>query len=997
MKDRFLESVVDYREREPIPLYSLIPHRVRNVLLVSSLYDFYTFEEDGRLTESLFSEYLELNLRYAPRIHRVSTAAEALVRLRRENFDLVISMLRVGSMDIMEFGKAVKNQAPTIPVILLAYNTRELQHFETLGPENGIDRVFVWLGDVRLFLAIIKYVEDRMNALHDARLAGVKSIILIEDSVRFYSLYLPMLYTEVVKQTQSLMADGVNRLQKIIRMRARPKILLATTYEEGLDLYERYHDHLLGVITDASFPRNGVLDKTAGLDFAQMVKSEPMDPPVLMQSSNEEHAKFAESIRARFIDKDSKTLLNDVREFIRTDLGFGDFIFKTPDGVPITSASNLNDMTEALNSVPVESVVYHATRNDFSTWLMARTEFDLARKLRPRTIDEFESPEAARQYLLTAINRHLESERAGLVADFSSGSFDAVSTFLRIGSGSLGGKGRGLAFFNSLLNSYKIDEHIPGVKIFVPPSAVVATDIFDQFMAKNDLWSVALKQTDDTEIARAFLRADFPDEALDLLGVFIDRVGYPVAVRSSSLLEDVAHQPFAGIYNTYLLPNNHKKISVRIKELCNAIKLVYASSFFIDSRRYIEATPNRLEDIKMAAIIQELVGKQHDHYLYPDISGVARSYDHYPMEGISPDDGVAMVAIGLGRTVVEGGKCVRFSPAYPRRLYQFSKTQDYLDNAQREFFALDLSVPGPDWKDLTGNTSNYAKLGLDAAEKHGTLYVTGSTYDAQNETVYDGISRQGVRLVTLAGILKSKVYPLDEILTFLLDIGKAGFSCPVEIEFAGNISRNPEEPHEMGFLQIRPLVIPGEMKDFDLDKFDREDILCFSDKAIGYGHVEEIKDIVYVNQKIDSLKTHDIASEIDNINIKLLADESRPFLLIGPGRWGTSDRFYGIPVSWAQISGVRCIVETDIEGVNVEPSQGTHFFHNITSFGIGYFTVHSDSRGCWLDHDWITNQDAEYESKFVRWIKFDEPLKVIVDGKKHKGIVLKPGVPLNHA
>lgn len=994
MRDREIESIVGWKERRPIPLYTLMPHRVRNILLVSSLYDFYTFEEDGRLTEVLFSEYLELNLRYAPRIQRVSTAAEALERLRRENFDLVISMLRVGGMDVIDFGKAVKDVVSDMPVVLLAYHTRELQKLETIGPESGIDRVFVWLGDVRIFLAIIKYIEDRMNATHDAEVAGVKSIILIEDSIHFYSTYLPMLFSEVVKQTQSLMADGVNRLQKLIRMRARPKILLANSYEEGLDLYNRYQDNLLGVIIDAEFPRNGRNDKTAGLDFATMLKEDPQNPPVLMQSSNAEHEEYARAIGARFINKFSPTLLTDVGDFIREDLGFGDFVFRMPDGAPIISVSDMNAFREALEQIPEESLLYHAGRNDFSTWLMARTEFDLARDLRPRTIEEFEDAKAIRKFILGALSRHMAIERGGLIAEFSTETYDAVSTFLRIGSGSLGGKGRGLAFVNSLLSSYQIDEHIPGAHIFVPTSSVIATDIFDMFMASSNLLDFALNETDDMKICREFLKAEMPEEVRNLLEIFLKNVEYPLAVRSSSLLEDIAYQPFAGIYNTFMLPNNAPDTETRLQELCNAIKLVYASCFLAESRTYVDATPNRLEDVKMAVIIQELVGRIHENFLYPHLSGVARSYDHYPMEGMTNQDGVANVALGLGRTVVEGGKCVRFSPRYPRKMYQFSTIEDYLESSQRQFMALDMSKPGPDWDSKNSNTSNFATLDLDVAEKHGTLYATGSTYSPENDAVYDGISRPGVRMVTMSGILKGNAFPLPDILNFLLDVGEAGFSCPVEIEFAANLRKDKNSKHEFAFLQIRPLVVSSELREIDPDEIDRNDVICMTDMAIGFGFFSGVRDLVYVRQdKFDRGRTPDIVSQIEIINFKLKnMDGKRPYILIGPGRWGTADRYYGIPVNWAQISEVQCIVETDIRGIKVEPSQGTHFFHNMTSFGIGYFTVNQGAGNALLDSDWLDAQPAKFETEFVRWLSFDEPMEVVVGARKGIGVIMKPGI-----
>ncbi len=995
MTDAAIEKIVERTNRRPIPLHSLMPRRVRNILLVSSLYDLYTFEEDGRLTEVLFSEYLELNLRYAPNIERVSTAKEALDRVKTGGYDLVISMTRVGDMDIIEFGTAVKKIDPDIPIVLLAYHTRELQILQARSELPGIDRVFVWHGDVRIFLAIIKSIEDRLNVEHDATVAGVKCIILIEDSVDFYSSYLPMLYTELVTQTQGLMVDGLNRIQKLIRMRARPKILLATTYEEGLELYTRYKNDLLGIITDARIPRNGVLDPIAGIDFARMVRTELWDQAVLVQSSDPNAEELAKSVEAHYINKQSPTLLNDVRDFMRSNLGFGDFVFKLPDGTVVARADDIRSLTRAIADVPEESLVFHSNRNDFSTWLMARTEFDLAKALRPRRIDEFRSISHFRKYFRAVLDRHRKQTSAGVVAEFSKTTFDAESTFVRIGDGSLGGKGRGLAFVNSLLNMFRIEEHIPGVHIHVPSSTVVTTGIFDRFMEESGLMPLALGDAGDEEISKAFLAAPLPEEAVSTLRTLLSRVRYPLSIRSSSQLEDASYEPFAGVYKTFMIPNNQENIEIRLEELCNAIRLIYASTYYSASKEYFMSTPNRLEEEKMAVIIQQLVGRQHGDYLYPDIAGIARSYDFYPMEGMDSHDGVVQAVLGLGKTVVEGGRSVRFSPAHPRKSYQFSSTEDTLENAQREFLALDLTKPGPVEDSDDAFESSLVNLGLDIAEKHGTIHVLASTYSPENDAVYDGTSVKGVRLITLAGVLKQGVFPLAEVLSFLLKVGSAGFSCPVEIEFAVNLHKATEEPTEFGFLQIRPMVVSAETMELDLDDIDVHDALCITSSALGQGKVGDVRDVVYVRRdRFNRHETQAIAGEIEDLNRKLKSD-NRPYLLIGPGRWGTADRFYGIPVKWAQISGVRCIVETDIEGISVAPSQGTHFFHNMTSFGIGYFTVNKNDPESSLNLDWLDSQPAATETEHVRHLQFEDPLWILMAGKTRHGAIMKPGYSEN--
>ncbi|MBD3335580.1 MAG: histidine kinase [Candidatus Eisenbacteria bacterium] len=986
-----LEDLVASLGHRRVPFSALMPWRIRNILLVSSLYDSFTFQEDGNLTEMLFSEYLELNLSYAPTITRVSTAEEAIEKVRREEPDLVISMLRVGESDVFRLGREIKKLAPDLPLVLLAYDTRELAMLRAKGSLPGVDRVFVWQGDVRLFLAIIKWIEDLKNARHDAETVGVKSIILIEDNVRFYSAYLPLIYTEIMEQTQALMAEGVNRMQKLMRMRARPKILWAVTYEEGLQLFRRHRRHTLGVIVDVRFPRDGASDPDAGLDFARMVKEEDQNIPVLMQSTDQANAARAGSIGAAFINKTSPTLLHDVQSFMRTYLGFGDFVFRMPDGQVVARCRDLRDLVDKLRTAPVESVLYHARRNDFSSWLMARTEFDLAKALRPRRPEEFENPGELRGYLLDALEEYRGRARAGLVEDFSGEAFDPDSSFTKYGLGSLGGKGRGLAFINSIINSYDIERQFPGVRVFVPPTLALATGVFDRFMQKAGLAELALGPAEDSEIREAFLASELPADVIEALRTYLMRVRYPLAVRSSSLLEDSSYQPFAGIFQTYMLPNNSDDIDVRLEELCRAIRLVYASTFYAESRAYIESTPNRLEEEKMAVLIQQIVGHRHGDLIYPNAAGVVRSYNYYPLEGMRPDDGVASVALGLGRMVVDGGRCVRFSPAEPRRLYQFSSTQDYLENAQREFYALDLSKPGPSLSPEEPPDANLELLGLDRALDDETLQPVGSVYSPENDAVYEGVHRKGIKLVTLAGLLDDSIVPLPKILQFLAELGKAGFSCHVEVEFALNLKRCEEEQHEFACLQIRPLVFGTEAEATDLTRLDDEDLVCRTSRALGHGYFHGIRDIVYVRRDtFERGRTPKIATEVGTVS-RQLRRAGRPFLLIGPGRWGSNDPWLGIPVTWGQISGVRCVVEAEMQDIRVTPSQGTHFFQNLTSFGIGYFTVISSDPLARLDGGWLDAQPAAWQGDHVRHLALPEELPVIVDGKSGSGAILKPG------
>ncbi len=991
MEYNVVETILGYREQKPILFETLMPKRIQNILLVSSLYDSYTFVEDGRLTDLLFSEYLELNLRYAPRVSRVSTAQKALRQLETDRYDLVISMLRVGDMNVREFGMKVRRIHPGLPVILLAFNTRELSLLEEMGHLPGIEQIFVWSGDARLFLAIVKYIEDRLNAWHDAQAAGVQTIILIEDSIRFYSSYLPMLYTEIMEQTQILMSDGLNRMQRLTRQHARPKILLATSYEEGLEYYNRYQEDILGVVVDAAFPRGGEVDSSAGLKFAKMVKKEHPDLAVLVQSSDQSNETRAKGIGAAFINKLSPSLLQEVRAFMQAELGFGDFVFRRPDGSVVTSASDLRSLVEALKLIPEESLLHHGQRKDFSTWLLARTEFDLAKTIRSKSMYDFKTPGDFRKHLVSALNVHRNRSRAGIVSEFSSGTFEAESGFVRIGKGSLGGKGRGLAFVNSLLENYQIGDQVRGTSIFVPPTAVLATGVFDQFFKSSGLQTVVFGKASDQEIAEAVLAARLPSEVVEQLRVFLSRVHYPLAVRSSSLLEDASYQPFAGIYRTYMIPNNHESLETRLQELLSAVKLVYASTFLTHAKVYLEQTPNRLEEEKMAVAIQQIVGRRRGEYAYPDVAGVARSHNFYPVAGMRPEDGVASVVLGLGKTVVDGGRCMRFSPSNPDATFDMFTARDYLNNAQREFFALDLTNPGPDWEDCCDTGSNLVSLPLDAAMEHGTFSRVGSVYSPRDGAVHDGSEGPGVKLVTMAGLLRDERFSLSQGLKFLLEVGSASLSCPVEIEFAANVREGKDRPLELGFLQMRPLVIDSGNENIDVSNLEPEDAICISLQALGHGQFEQVRDLVYVRQdNFSRALTQEIAEEIGFINDKL-RDADRPYVLVGPGRWGSADWRLGIPVLWSQISHVRCIVETDLKDLRVSPSQGSHFFQNITSFGIGYFTVHHDDPGSMIDLRWLDPQIAETETEHVRHLTFAPPLDIAVDSRTGVGVIMKTG------
>ena len=985
-----LEKLAERRGSDPVPLDSLMSRRVRNILLISSLYDSFTMQSDGRFTEVLFTEYLKLNLSYAPSVVRVSSLEAATGLLAAGQFDLVISMLRVGSITADRMAKSLKSMHPDLPFVVLAHNQRDFEEFRDAGLLADVDYSFIWQGDVRLFLAAVKLVEDRQNARRDADLAGVKCILLVEDSPRFASSYLPMLYSEIMKQTQSLMSDGVNRMQKLLRMRARPKILLADCFEKAVELLDEFQDNLLGAILDCRFPRDGCENREAGFALAELMRKRLPDCPVLFQSSEPENRERAVALGAAFIDKGSRSLLTEVVGFLQEFLGFGDFRFRAPDGAVEAVAADLRGLERAVREVSDEALLRHAERDDFSTWLMARTEFDLARSLRPRKVNEFSSPGELRKFLAQTLRDWRLGFRTGEVEEWHGETFNEDTDFVRIGGGSLGGKGRGLAFVHYLLGRYHIGDRFRGLRVFVPPTIVIGTDCFDRFIAGLpsggiDLYSVPPEHDAagrDAAVRELFLRAALPEEVSESLGLFLRQVAYPLAVRSSSLLEDSASEPFAGVYDTFMLSNSHPDPDVRLQELCTAVKLVYASMFRSDSLGYMEFTPHRLEEEKMAVVIQQVVGAPHGGFIYPDVSGVAKSCNFYPVKGMEAGDGVVSAALGFGRTVVDGEKCVRFNPRKPKVLYQFSSTRAFLENSQRDFYALSLQGPSPQAE------FGLEKLPIETAGEHGVLSPLASVYSPQNDMIYDGVFNDGPRLITMAGILKQDGFPFTEALAYLLEVGKTAFSTDIEFEFALTLRQGGQGLEgEMGFLQIRPTGYdPGDAAPVLLDE---ERAFCVCESVLGIGVIRGIHDIILVpSEGFDRGNTMKAAQHIERINRRLQA-AGRKSLLIGPGRWGSADHWLGIPVGWRQISTARCMVEVPFGDLDVTPSQGTHFFHNITSLGIGYFTI-THSPPSRLDETWLLGLPAEEDTGLVRHIRFSEPLVVRMDARASRGVILKP-------
>jgi len=969
----------------------LMKYKIREILLVSSLYDYYLFEEDGRLYELIREEYQVLNLSQAPEITHVTTAAEANELLKSENnFDLIITTLHIEDMHVIAFANSVRKMGIHIPMILLAYDNKERKELASNFDVSIFERIFIWQGDYKLLIGIIKYVEDKMNVENDTMTAGVQSIILVEDNVKFYSAYLPLIYTEIFMQSQRLISEGVNLTHKFLRMRARPKILLCTNYEEAWSYFEKYREFILGIITDINFKHQGVKDPEAGVKFAQAVKSIQKDIPILLQSSNNNFEEAARKIGAAFLLKGSPRLLHELHDFMMNNFGFGDFIFQVPGGQVVGRANDLKTLAEQLKTVPDESILYHAEKNHFSNWLKARTEFWLAHKLRPRQVTDFNSVNELRQELISSIYLYQEMRLRGIITDFNKDTFDPKNSFARIGGGSLGGKARGLGFINNLINNYNIRDKFDGIEISVPSAVVIATDVFDHFLEENNLLNYALQETDDNKLLFRFIDAPhFPEDVINKLVDFLELIDVPLAVRSSSLLEDSQFQPFAGVYQTYMIPNKCSDINIRLNELLTCIKGVYASTFFKKAKDYIKATAYRLEEEKMAVIIQRLVGAVHNGRFYPDFAGVGKSYNFYPMQPQTATDGIAMVALGLGKIVVDGGNHVRFCPKYPRHLLQFFSTKETLKNAQQEFYALEIDGK-LDCTHKVSPDSLVITYDLKKAEEDETLYHVGSTYSPENDAVYDGLSREGTRVVTFAPILKHKVFPLAEILDLLLDIGTWGMGTPVEIEFAVNMKTHGKFK-EFAMLQMRPLVISHELEELNVENINPEDLICYSTQVLGNGVISGVYDIVVVDiHKFERLKSPDVAAEVSALNTKLV-DNKKPYILIGVGRWGSYDKWLGIPVTWDQISGASVIVESGFKDLNVTPSQGSHFFQNITSFRVGYFTVNSFVNLGNIDWDWLLSQTPVEELIYTKHLHFDEPLTVKINSHKNKGIILKPG------
>ncbi len=965
----------------------LMQRRIYNVLLIASPYDAFMMEEDGRIEEQLYFEYTSLNLSSPPRVAQASSYEDAHDLLRSKSFDLIIAMPGNDIGLTFREAKNIKSSYPDIPFIVLTPFSREVSRRLANEDFSGVDYVFSWLGNVDLLLAIIKLMEDKMNSDNDILEVGIQTILLVEDSVRFYSSVLPHLYKFLLKQSLIFSTEALNEHEQMLRMRGRPKVILARTYEEAMTLYNKYKNEILGVITDVSFSRDGEKDKHAGIRLAKEIKG--IDPyvPIIMESSETENAVYAKEMSISFLDKNSKKFPVDLGRIITDNFGFGDFVIRNPEtGEEVMRITDLKEFQDNLFKIPDESLLYHASRNDISRWLYSRAMFPIAEIIQAHRFREISEAAEVKKFFFNLIVKYRRMKNKGVVAIFKKNRFDYYSNFARIGQGSLGGKGRGLAFIDSIIKKYPICDNFDGVTVSIPRTVVLCTDIFDQFMEENNLYPIALSDAPDEEILRCFINAKLPSQLKDDFLALFEVIDKPLAIRSSSLLEDSHYQPFAGIYSTYMVPRLDNKEEM-LHLLGDAIKSVYASVFYADSKAYMTATSNLIDQEKMAIIIQEVAGAEHDGYYYPSFAGVGRSLNYYPINDEMPEDGVAEIAVGLGKYIVDGGLALRFSPRHPDKVLQTSTLDLALRDTQTQLYALDL-------KDVEGGFKvddgfNIKKIRVQDAAKNGSLRYMVSTFDPYDQVIRDSEYGNGRRVVTFANVLQHKVFPLAEIVDFMLSEGEKEMRRPVEIEFAGCIDKHGETKGNVYWLQIRPIVDRKEMLDEKIMHTSDSQLIMKTSCALGHGMMDGVTDVVYVKtQNFSSFNNPMVAREIEKLN-KSYVEADKGYILIGPGRWGSSDPALGIPVKWAHISAARVIAETALPGYRIEPSQGTHFFQNLTSFGVGYFTI-NDKNGDICDIEYLDSMPAVYESDHLRSVRFSRPLQIGINGKTGLGIIVKP-------
>ena len=975
MVDFFVKNNVD------IDFQDLMPHRIHEILLVASPYDAFILEEDGHLTEQILTEYIGMNFTYAPRVNRVSTGQEALKLMREKKFDLVIVMLRIEDQDPISLGKTIKANFPKKPVVLLAFDETELKQLPSVISAKSINRTFIWSGDASVFPAIIKYIEDRKNAKQDILEKDVRCILVVEDSPRMYSILLPLLYKEIMYQTKNLINRRLSQSKKLLLLRARPKVLLTQNYETAKLFFNRYRNNILGIISDVEFLKNKKKTKDAGFELVKWVKNIDQSIPILIQSSQEKNRIHAKEMGTDFLHKESPTFLKKLRDFMNYNFGFGDFLFRLPDNTQIQKAKTINEFIEGIESIPDNSIVHHAKNHHFSNWLAARAEFNLASMIRSISVDNFDSGESIRKYIL----KHLKNdkkENKSTIINYSSSRFNgSESDFFRLSSGSLGGKARGLGFAKSMINYSNIKNKFSNFKIRVPKSAVIGTNEFDRFMKDNELWDIALSNISDIKLLDYFLKSRISIDLTLKLESFINENNFPIAVRSSSLLEDSQYQPLAGTYETIMLSNNSKSNKERLNKLIEAIKIIYASTFNGEARTLLKNTAHRIEEEKMAILIQEVVGvKYKSNRFYPTFSGVLQSINYYPVSYMKRNEGVAYLALGFGRTIADGEKCLRISPKYPKILPQFFSLKATIQNSQNEFYAMNFNLNQQ-------NNHQLNKYTLEDAETDGTLKWVGSSISKEDGTIKDSLFYPGTRIVSFSPILKWGNISFDKLALEILSIGKKALGCPVEIEFAVNIKK--DSTPEFYLLQIKPMVLTGLHRANTIKTLDKNSIFCKSSFSLGDGRISSIKDLIIVRPNtFDLSKSKEIAKELSRINSKF--NKGRQYILCGPGRWGSTDPWLGIPVQWQSISNSKVIIEMGLKELPIDPSFGSHFFQNITNLHISYFTIDNKQKDDILNLDFLKNFDTKNSGKYIDWYSFENPFNIVVNGSNGMGIIEKP-------
>ncbi|MBP7496691.1 MAG: pyruvate, phosphate dikinase [Bacteroidales bacterium] len=964
--------------------HDLMPYKVKEILLIANLYDAYIIEKEGRFSEYVLGEYYQLSLTSMPRITGVTTLEEAIEQLKTKHFDLIIIMVGVDKKTPVTYSKKLKKEFNYIPIYILLNNNNDIELYKRCA-SRSIDKVFVWNGDSRMFFAMIKLLEDQVNTENDTEVGLVRVILLVEDSPKYYSRYLPMLYSIVLEQTKRIIEDvTTDELYKVLKLRARPKILHAQNYEEAVDVFNKYKDFMLCLITDMKFEKGGIEEENAGEDLIKFIRNSVKELPIILQSSEGESHQKAYQYKASFIDKNSSTLAEDFKSFITHYLGFGNFIYRNKEGITIAEAKSLKEFENLLKVIPDESLIYHARQNHFSLWLMARGEIQVAKIINPAKVSDFSTPDSLRLYLINIIEKFRNEQNKGKVIPYEEMAMLDASNIVSLATGALGGKGRGLAFINSLIQNFDFAKMLPNINICTPKTSVIGTDEFEYFMERNQLKELAyLPETNYEDLKAAFVQATLTETTIKRLKALIKLINKPLAVRSSGLFEDSLMQPFAGIFDTYLLPNNHPNSKVRLEQLMSAVKLVYASVFSATARGYIEAVNYKLEEERMAVIIQEVVGNGYEDSFYPHFSGVAQSYNYYPYSHMKPEEGFAVLALGLGKYVVEGEKAFRFSPAYPT--LEINSAKDQYKNSQLHFYAVNMG--NKELNLLQGEDAGLIKLDIEEAEKHGTIKHCVSVFDIENERIVAGLGTPGPRIINFADILKYNYIPLAKTLSVVLDIVKEAMGTPVEIEFAVDLNKDANNNASFFLLQIKPLIGNAQDHNININEIDKDKIILFTEKAMGNGIIDNISDLIYFRRdKFDKTKTEEMVAEISLLN-KEMINKGRKYILIGPGRWGTRDRYIGIPVTWPQISNAKIIVETSFDDFPLEASSGSHFFHNVTSMDVGYFTVQQELPNNYIKWDLLDAMPIITETKYFRHISFERNLIVRMDGKKRISVI----------